>query len=629
MVRSNNAGNAQGEALSGKGLLRFVTCGSVDDGKSTLIGHMLYDAKLVFADQAQALELESAAGSAGEGELDYSLLLDGLLAEREQGITIDVAYRYFSTQARSFIVAGCPGHEEYTRNMAVGASNSDLAVILVDASKGLLPQTYRHVRICALVGIQHFVFAVNKMDLVDYEQAPFDAIVAGISDFMGEQGQANYVVIPTSARKGDNITERSQNMPWFNGLALLPYLESVDVSEHGADPTSHSLEQGFSLPVQRVCRPNETFRGYEGTVSTGRVAIGDDVRVLPSGTHSRVSSILVAGAEAGEARAGQAVTLCLEDELDISRGCVLERESGAQASSLLAATLLWMDDVELVEGKSYLFRIGTAEVPGTVYEISHKIDVGSGAHLTAQRVVKNEICTCKISLGNKVPFQEFSSNRALGSMVLIDRLTNATAAAGIVEHKLSRSDNLTYHQMDITRQLREQQLGQRACTLWFTGLSGSGKSTLANAVEKHLHALGRHTMLLDGDNVRLGLNRNLGFTEADRIENIRRIAEVAKLMNDAGLIVLTSFISPFAHDRRNAAEIIGQDCFIEVYVSTPLEECERRDIKGLYAKARAGELRNFTGISSPYEQPEHPAIVVDTSAERLEDSVERIVQLLL
>ncbi|MBR3327737.1 MAG: adenylyl-sulfate kinase [Atopobiaceae bacterium] len=604
-----------------RGLLRFVTCGSVDDGKSTLIGHMLYDAKLIFADQAQTLELESAAGSAGEGRLDYSLLLDGLAAEREQGITIDVAYRYFSTERRSFIVADCPGHEEYTRNMAVGASTCDLAVILVDASKGLLPQTYRHVRICALVGIRHFVFAVNKMDLVGYDEAVFTRVERDIAEVMREYRVTSCVCIPVSATEGDNINRASRRMSWYRGLALLPCLGQADV-------VAEANEAGFTLPVQRVCRPNSAFRGFAGTVATGRVAVGEEVRVLPSGTTSTVERLLVAGADARAAQVGQAITLVLADEVDVSRGCVIERKSAAEASSFFDATLLWMGDAALAAGKNYLFKLGTQTVPGMVYEISYRVDATTGEHAPAKRIEKNEICACKISLGQKVVYQDFAANRTLGSMILIDRITNETAAAGIIEHKLNRSDNLTYHAMDITRGLREQALGQRACTLWFTGLSGSGKSTLANEVEKRLHALGRHTMLLDGDNVRLGLNRNLGFTEPDRIENIRRISEVAKLMNDAGLIVLTSFISPYVRDRRAAAEVIGEGSFLEVYVSTPLEVCEQRDVKGLYAKARAGKLANFTGISSPYEPPEYPAITVDTSCESLESSAERIVALL-
>ena len=605
-----------------RGLLRFVTCGSVDDGKSTLIGHMLYDAKLIFADQAQALELESAAGLAGEGGLDYSLLLDGLAAEREQGITIDVAYRYFSTERRSFIVADCPGHEEYTRNMAVGASNCDLAVILVDVSRGLLPQTYRHVRICALVGIRHFVFAVNKMDLVGYDEEAFTQVERYIAEVMREYQVASYTCIPVSATEGDNITVASQRMPWYQGPALLPCLEQADVAVDLG-------EQGFTLPVQRVCRPNSTFRGFEGTVATGRIVVGEAVRILPSGTSSIVERLLVAGADASEAHAGQAITVVLADEVDVSRGCVIERESAAEASSFFSATLLWMGDAALTAGKNYLFKLGTQTVPGMVYEISYRVDATTGEHALAKRIEKNEICACKISLGQKVVYQDFAANRTLGSMILVDRITNETAAAGVIEHKLNRSDNLTYHAMDITRELREQALGQRACTLWFTGLSGSDKSTLANEVEKHLHALGCHTMLLDGDNVRLGLNRNLGFTEPDRIENIRRVSEVAKLMNDAGLIVLASFISPFVRDRRAAAEVIGANSFVEVYVSTPLEACEQRDVKGLYAKARAGEIANFTGVTSPYEVPEHPAITVDTSSETLESAVERIVTLVV
>lgn len=604
------------------GLLTFVTCGSVDDGKSTLIGHMLYDAKLIFADQAQALELESKAGSAEEGHLDYSLLLDGLAAEREQGITIDVAYRYFSTERRSFIVADCPGHEEYTRNMAVGASGSELAVILVDATKGILAQTRRHARICSLVGIRHFVFALNKMDLVGYDEECFKSISADIEALMEEHSFDSCIIIPTSATEGDNITEASRRMPWYKGPALLSYLEEVDVD-------SIVESAAFTFPVQRVCRPDSSFRGYEGSVATGSVSVGDAVRVLPSGTETHVADILVAGEKADCAFAGQAATLVLEDELDISRGCVIEAGSEAEVSSFFSAKLLWMDEEELTEGKNYLFKLGTKTVPGMVYRIECRIDVDTGERVSAKRIAKNEICECKVSLGEKIVYEEFSKNRSLGSMILIDRLTNATSAAGVIEHKLNRSDNLHYHQMDITRELREESLGQRACTVWLTGLSGSGKSTLANAVEGRLHALGYHTMLLDGDNVRLGLNRNLGFTEPDRIENIRRIAEVSKLMNDAGIIVLTSFISPFVRDRRNAAEIIGDDSFVELWVSTSLEECERRDVKGLYAKARAGQIANFTGISSPYEEPENADIEVDTAAEDLDAAAERVVAFLL
>ena len=601
-------------------LLKFVTCGSVDDGKSTLIGRMLYDAKLIYADQAQALELESRAGSAG-GDIDYALLLDGLAAEREQGITIDVAYRYFNTERRSFVVADAPGHEQYTRNMAVGASFGDLAVILVDASKGLLVQTRRHTRICSLMGIRHFVFAVNKMDVVGYGEDAFKGIRRDIEQLMEEFPADSLALIPLSASKGDNVTERSSNMPWYRGPSLLAYLEDIDTGAHAA-------ESGFTMPVQRVCRPDQTFRGFQGTVATGRLSAGDEVRVIGSATSARVSRLYIADKEVESVVAGQACTITLNREIDISRGDVLARASQAQSGSFFSAKLLWMDETDLLPGKNYLFKIGTKTVPGVVLSINHRVNVNTGALEPADRIVQNEIAECDISLGEKVAYERFSDSRTLGSMILIDRLTNQTSGCAVIEHLIDRSDNLTWHDMDINRQAREAHMQQSAFTLWFTGLSGSGKSTLANAVEKRLHAQGRFTMLLDGDNVRLGLNRNLGFSEADRIENIRRIAEVAKLMNDAGLIVLTSFISPFVRDRRNAAEIIGEDSFVEVYVSTPLEVCEQRDVKGLYAKARAGELADFTGISSPYEAPAKPALVVDTSKESIESAVERIVAFL-
>ena len=602
-------------------LLKIVSCGSVDDGKSTLIGHMLYDAKLIFADQAQALELDSKVGSAG-GKLDYSLLLDGLVAEREQGITIDVAYRYFNTRRRSFIIADAPGHEQYTRNMAVGASFADLAIILVDAAQGPLKQTYRHIRICALMGIKHFVFAINKMDTVHYDRVRYDMSCRDIKAFCASFSIESLVMIPVSAVEGDNVVNPSSNMPWYDGPALLSYLEEVDVS-------SQTSEHGFTMPVQRVCRPDQTFRGFQGTVSTGSVKVGDEVFVWPAQESSHVSTILVAGKEASSASAGEAITVALEDEIDASRGCVIAAEADVSSASFLVATLLWMDDVDLLTGKNYLFKIGSKLVPGTVIKIRYWVDVNTGEKIHADRVRKNEIAVCEISLGEKVVYEPFDINRNLGSLILIDRLTNATAGCGVIDAELNRSDNLTWHDMDITRTLREGQLGQRAVTLWFTGLSGSGKSTLANALEKRLYALGKHTMLLDGDNVRLGLNKNLGFSEDDRIENIRRIAEVAKLMNDAGLIVLTSFISPYVRDRRNAAEIIGAQNFYEIYVSTPLEECERRDVKGLYAKARRGEILDFTGISSPYEEPQQPALSIDTSKESTDAAVERIIGLIL
>ena len=600
-----------------KGLLKFITCGSVDDGKSTLIGHMLYDAKLLFADQERALELDSKVGSRG-GEIDYSLLLDGLMAEREQGITIDVAYRYFTTERRSFIVADTPGHEEYTRNMAVGASFADLAVILVDASQGVLTQTRRHTRICSLMGIKHFVFAVNKMDLIDFEQEKFQKIQKDIKVLLAEFEYSTAQMIPVSATEGDNITKRSVHMPWYTGKTLLDYLETINVKENPA-------ETGFTMPVQRVCRPNHTFRGFQGQIESGSVSVGDAIKVLPSGESAKVTLIYEGDKEVQTSATGHAVTIQLDTEIDVSRGCVLIRDTSLNVNSMFAATLLWMDDVKLLPGRNFLLKLGTQSVPATIMKIRYKIDVNTGEEVYADAIYKNEIALCEISTASKLVFDEFEKNNALGSLILIDRVSHMTSACGIVEHTLNRENQLTWHNMDITRSFREEQLGQTAKTIWFTGLSGSGKSTLANELEKRLAAMGKHTMLLDGDNVRMGLNRNLGFREADRIENIRRIAEVSKLMNDAGLIVLTSFISPFAQDRQNAREIIG-DAFMEVYVSTPMEECERRDVKGLYKKARNGELDHFTGVTSPYEVPQHADVVIDTSKFSVEACVDQILE---
>lgn len=598
-------------------LLKFITCGSVDDGKSTLIGHMLYDAKLLFADQKQALELDSKVGS-NDGDIDYSLLLDGLMAEREQGITIDVAYRYFTTDHRSFIVADTPGHEEYTRNMAVGASFADLAVILVDASQGVLTQTRRHTRICSLMGIKHFVFAINKMDLIDYSQEKFKKIRKEIRVLLAEFEYSSAELIPVSATRGDNVTNKSTNMPWYTGDPLLTYLESIDVSEKPS-----AME--FSMPVQRVCRPNHTFRGFQGQIESGEVSVGDTVMVLPSRETSTVKEILQGDVSVTKSTVGHPVTIQLDTEIDVSRGCVLTKKKDMIVNTMFSATLLWMDDSKLVPGKNYIIRVGTQKVPATVLKIKHKIDVNSGQEVAAEAIYKNEIAQCDISVSSNIVFEPFEINKALGSLILIDRVTHMTAACGVITHSISRSRDLTWHTMDITREFRENQLDQKACTIWLTGLSGSGKSTLANALEKRLASMGKHTMLLDGDNIRMGLNRNLGFSEADRIENIRRIAEVAKLMNDAGLIVLTSFISPFAQDRRRAKEIIG-DSFVEVYVSTPLEECERRDVKGLYAAARAGKIEQFTGISSPYEVPQNPQITIDTSKHSVEECVDLLIE---
>lgn len=599
------------------GLLKFITCGSVDDGKSTLIGHMLYDAKLLFADQEKALELDSRIGSR-EGKIDYSLLLDGLMAEREQGITIDVAYRYFTTERRSFIVADTPGHEEYTRNMAVGASFAEMAVILVDASQGLLVQTRRHARICALMGIQYFLFAVNKMDLVRYSQSIYRKIEKDIKKLAVDLELHHVEVIPVSATEGDNVTKKSVHMPWYQKTTLLEYLETVDVVDG-------TREQGFVMPIQRVCRPNAAFRGFQGQAVSGSITVGDEITVLPSNEKASVQSLLLADKVVDHIDRGQPATIQLDREIDISRGNVLVKGTELNVSSMFTASMLWMDDEELVQGKNYLIKLGTKMLPATVMSIKYKIDINSGKNIADSKLYKNEIAVCDIALSEKSVFDTFAKHKEIGCFILIDRITNMTSACGIIKHSLRRSDNLTWQELDITRKFRADKMGQRPITLWFTGLSGAGKSVLANEIEKALNVQGKYTMLLDGDNVRMGLNRNLGFEEQDRIENIRRTAEVAKLMNDAGLIVLTSFISPYRSDRRKAREIIGSEDFIEIYVSTPLEECERRDIKGLYKKARTGQIPNFTGISSPYEPPLHAEVEVDTSRYKLEEAVDFIL----
>lgn len=599
-----------------KSLLKFITCGSVDDGKSTLIGHMLYDAKLIFADQERALELDSKIGSR-EGKVDYSLLLDGLMAEREQGITIDVAYRYFTTEKRSFIVADTPGHEEYTRNMAVGASFADVAVILMDATQGMLIQTKRHIRICSLMGIRDFIFAINKMDLVHYDKDVYDKIVRDIKKFVSEFDIESIRMIPVSATEGDNITRNSPRMVWYHGETLLEYLENIELHS--------SFGQGeFVMPVQRVSRPNHNFRGFQGQISVGEIAVGNEIIVLPSGEHACVTGIHVTDQEVETAQAGQPVTIQLDKEIDISRGCVICKNADVKAAHMFTAKLLWMDDEILMPGRNYWIKVGTKMLPASVMDIKYKIDVNSGEQLPADQIYKNELAVCDVVISEKCAIDAFDRTKDLGSFIFINRVTNMTSACGTVMHILRRSDNLVWQETDITKKLRSEQKNQITRTIWFTGLSGSGKSTLANALEKRLVAMGKHTMLLDGDNIRMGLNRDLGFTEVDRVENIRRIAEVAKLMNDAGLIVLTAFISPYKKDRENAREIIGDD-FFEVYVSTPIEECEKRDVKGLYQKARKGGIPNFTGISSPYEIPESPDLIINTKEISVEEAVEQIM----
>ncbi len=600
-----------------KSLLKFITCGSVDDGKSTLIGHMLYDAKLIFADQKRALEMDSKIGS-NDGGLDYSLLLDGLMAEREQGITIDVAYRYFTTDKRSFIVADTPGHEEYTRNMAVGASFADLAVLLIDASNGVMIQTRRHLRICALMGIKHYVFTINKMDLVDYDKAVFEKIKADIDKMMEEIEYDSLYVIPVSATVGDNITNGSDNMTWFDGVPLLEYLEDVDTEEQTDDTE-------FVLPIQRVCRPNSNFRGFQGQIEMGTVKEGEEITSLPSGEKAVVKEMYRCDKRVESASAGEPVTVVINREMDISRGCVLVNGNDTVTNNLFKGQLLWMDDEPLKTGKSYYLKLGTKKITASVLRIRYKIDINTGNHIACDTLVKNEIGVCEIMMSERIVFSSFKKIKALGCFILIDSETNMTSACGTVEHELRRGDNVIWHNMDVTRELREEKLGQKAATVWFTGLSGAGKSTLANALEKRLLMLGRHTMILDGDNVRHGLNNNLGFKEADRTENIRRIAEAAKLLNDAGIIVMVSAISPYRRDRKNAAGILG-DAYNEVYVSTPVEECKRRDVKGLYAKAMKNEIPNFTGVNSPYEAPVSPDVEIDTTGRDIEECVDEIIE---
>ncbi len=585
-----------------KPLLRFITCGSVDDGKSTLIGRLLYDSKRLFDDQLAALEKDSRKhGTQGE-RIDYALLLDGLAAEREQGITIDVAYRYFDTDQRKFIVADCPGHEQYTRNMATGASTADLAVVLVDARKGLLTQTHRHSYIVSLLGIRHVVLAVNKMDLVGFDEAVFARIAADYRALAQRLGIAEVTCIPLSALEGDNLSSRSARTPWYAGPALLEHLEQVQVE-------AQESGEGLRLPVQWVNRPHQNFRGYAGTIAAGQVNPGDEVVVLPSSRRTRVAHVLDANGEVASASAGQAVTLTLADEIDISRGDVIAAAGDPpEVADQFAAHLLWMSDAPLLPGRPYLLKIGARTVSATVTEIKRRIDVNTQEHLAAKRLELNEVGYCNLSLDEPIAFEAYARNRALGGFILIDRYDNATAGAGTLDFALRRAGNVHWQHVDVDKAARARQKGQVPKVLWFTGLSGAGKSTIANLVDKRLHALGYHSFLLDGDNVRHGLNRDLGFTDEDRVENIRRVSEVAKLMTDAGLIVLVSFISPFRAERRMARERFDEGEFVEVFVDVPLALAEARDVKGLYRKARAGLIPNFTGIDSPYEAPERPDI---------------------
>ncbi len=606
-----------------KGLLRFITCGSVDDGKSTLIGRLLHDSQSLLDDQLAALGADSRRHGTQNGELDFALLLDGLAAEREQGITIDVAYRFFGTEKRKFIVADCPGHEQYTRNMATGASTADLAVVLVDARKGLLTQTRRHSYIAALLGIRHIVLAVNKLDLLDYDAAVFKRIEADYRALATELGIASVQAIPLSALRGDNISSHSANMPWYAGPSLLEHLETVQVEVAAA-------VEGLRLPVQWVCRPDQHFRGFAGTIVAGQVRSGDAVVALPSGRRTRVARVVTADGDLERAGAGQAVTLTLEDELDISRGDVIAAaDSPAEVADQFAAHLLWMDASMLLPGRPYWLKIGSRTVSAQVTEIKHKIDVNTQAHLAAKHLELNEVAFCNLALDQAIAFEPYARNRELGGFILIDRASHATVAAGTLDFALRRAANIHWQHLEIDRTARARIKGQKPRCLWLTGLSGAGKSTVANLVDKRLHAMGYHTMLLDGDNVRHGLNKDLGFTDEDRVENIRRVAEVAKLMTEAGLIVLVSFISPFRAERRMARELFASGEFLEVYVDVPLDVAESRDVKGLYAKARQGKISNFTGIDSPYEVPESAELHLDAASHAPEELAEQVVQAVL
>lgn len=602
-----------------KGLLRFITCGSVDDGKSSLIGRLLYESKMIFDDQYAALRDDSKKVGTRGGEIDFALLVDGLAAEREQGITIDVAYRFFTTEKRKFIVADTPGHEQYTRNMVTGASTADLAVILIDARKGVLTQTRRHSYLVALLGIRHIVVAINKMDLVGFSQQAFEQIERDYREFAAQIKLESITCIPVSAVFGDNVTSRSERTPWYAGPGLLQHLETVQV--HDA-----ALDAAFRMPVQWVNRPNPDFRGFAGLIASGSVRRGDALRVLPSGRTSTVARILTGDGDAEVALAGQSVTLTLSGEIDVSRGDVLAAAGEPPAvANQFEATIIWMHDEPLLQGRAYLFKLGTKTATATVAPIKYRVNVNTLEHLAAKKLELNDIGICGIDLDSAIAFEPYRDSRVLGGFILIDRLTNNTVGAGLLHFALRRSQNVHWQALDVNKIARARLSHQKPCILWFTGLSGAGKSTIANLVEKQLHADGRHTYLLDGDNVRHGLNKDLGFTDQDRVENIRRVAEVARLMIDAGLIVLVSFISPFRSERHMARALVEAGEFIEVFVDTPLAMAEARDVKGLYKKARRGELKNFTGVDSPYEAPENPEIRLHTQQTSPEAAASQVI----
>ena len=592
-----------------KSLLRFITCGSVDDGKSTLIGRLLYDSKMIFEDQLAALESDSKrVGTQGEN-IDFALLVDGLAAEREQGITIDVAYRYFATERRKFIVADTPGHEQYTRNMVTGASTADLAVILIDARKGVLTQTRRHSYLAHLIGIRNLVLAVNKMDLIEFDQGKYEAIVSDYRAFASSIGIQDFVAIPISGLGGDNISKRSDKMPWYSGPALVEHLETVEFDADAAQGLP------FRMPVQWVNRPNLDFRGFAGLIASGSIAAGDKIRVLPSGKTSHVSRIVTFDGDLQRAVAAQSITLCLADEIDCSRGDVIvAADAPAEVADQFEATIVWMSEEPLLVGRQYWLKLGTQTATASVHTPKYQIDVNTMEHLAAKTFELNSIGVANLVTDKPIVFEPYATNRELGAFILINKLTNATVAAGMLHFSLRRSQNIHRQALEISREAHADLKHQKPAVLWFTGLSGAGKSTIANLVEKKLHRMNRHTFLLDGDNVRHGLNKDLGFTDADRVENIRRIGEVARLMTDAGLIVITAFISPFRAERQLVRDMMKEGEFLEIYIDTPLQVAERRDVKGLYKKARAGKLANFTGVDSPYEPPISPELHINTTA---------------
>jgi bifunctional enzyme CysN/CysC len=611
-----------------KSMLRFITCGSVDDGKSTLIGRLLYDSKMIFEDQLAALESDSKVSGTQGDAIDFALLVDGLAAEREQGITIDVAYRFFATEKRKFIVADTPGHEQYTRNMATGASTADLAVILIDARKGVLTQTRRHSYLAHLLGIRHIVLAVNKMDLIGYDQAQYDAILADYTAFARSIGIEDFTAIPISGLAGDNIASKSADTPWYSGPTLIEHLETVEVS-------LDARQQGaFRMPVQWVNRPNLDFRGFAGQIASGTVKPGDKVRILPSGKTATIGRIVTFDGDLEQAVAGQSVTLTFNEEVDCSHGDVIAAADNPPGTAdQFEASIVWMDEAPLLPGRAYVMKLGTQTVSASIAAPKYQVNVNTMEQMAAKSLELNSIGVAEITTDRRIPFEAYNDalngGRDLGGFILVDKLTNATVAAGMINFALRRSQNVHWQNVDITRDAHAAQKNQRPRLLWFTGLSGSGKSTIANLVEKRLHAEGKHSFLLDGDNVRHGLNKDLGFTDSDRVENIRRISEVAKLMTDAGLIVLTAFISPFRAERKIARDLMADGEFFEIHIDTPLDVAEQRDVKGLYKKARSGDLKNFTGIDSPYEAPENPEIRIDTTAMSAEEAAEMIVEQIL